>query len=322
MPTPNEQLLDTWIDRSADVFAMVDTEAGRLARDIAEREDQRTLAELLALFAEDMDSALRIRALNRIIALRADAMRQVRERLYRVVERFTEDEGEFISETVGPVQDETKDNYVFTAAFIAVLIDKVMRRPINGWEETFDDLFKVMVARDQERLMRTFERAFAMRRTSTWLAQALRRDFALNAETIHIILHSMVQHARSTVTDLAMASVGGSVRWVSVLDGRTTAICRARSGKIYPAGSGPRPPAHVRCRSIVVPFFKGKGDYIEPTYEQWLKRQTPERVRQILGKTKGDLFLGGDLSLEDMVTAKGRELSLNELRKKKLFDPV
>lgn len=37
------------------------------------------------------------------------------------------------------------------------------------------------------------------------------------------------------------------VRWVSVLDSRTTAVCRARDGKVYEPGKGPRPPAHWNC---------------------------------------------------------------------------
>lgn len=43
-----------------------------------------------------------------------------------------------------------------------------------------------------------------------------------------------------------------AVKWVSTLDTRTTPICRARDGKVFPLESGPRPPAHFRCRSIIV----------------------------------------------------------------------
>jgi SPP1 gp7 family putative phage head morphogenesis protein len=37
------------------------------------------------------------------------------------------------------------------------------------------------------------------------------------------------------------------VQWVSVLDHRTSDICRANDGKIFPKNEGPRPPAHVNC---------------------------------------------------------------------------
>jgi hypothetical protein len=71
----------------------------------------------------------------------------------------------------------------------------------------------------------------------------------------------------------------------------------------------------------VLPYFEGKGEYEEPTYSDWPRKQTPERVREILGKTKGDMFLRGELSLDDMVTAKGRELTLKELAAKRTAAP-
>lgn len=62
------------------------------------------------------------------------------------------------------------------------------------------------------------------------------------------------------------------MQWVSVLDGRTSAVCRARDGKFAPIGDNVlpkglprlvppevRPPAHPNCRSIVVPVFDAKG---------------------------------------------------------------
>lgn len=47
------------------------------------------------------------------------------------------------------------------------------------------------------------------------------------------------------------------LRWLSVLDGRTTRLCGSRDGNIYPVSSGPRPPAHWNCRSTMVPVVKG-----------------------------------------------------------------
>src|SRR5215207_5040514 len=37
------------------------------------------------------------------------------------------------------------------------------------------------------------------------------------------------------------------IRWVSTLDSKTSPVCRARDGKVYPVDSGPRPPAHINC---------------------------------------------------------------------------
>lgn len=317
MTTPNEKLADEFIQRAIDVFGMSETEARILARDFAAEDDKGTLAALIALFLATNDPMARFYAIERILDARAKSLERVRERMYRLLEGFAQNEGEFVSETVGPVQEETSDNNVFTAAFIGVLINRILQRPLSGGEEKFDDIFKELVTRDRARIERTLARAFIGQRGVQSLTQLLGKDFSDTAETIHIVFHGMVQHARSVTLDLAMAAVNGSVRWVSVLDGRTTAVCRSRSGKIYPPGVGPRPPAHVRCRSIVVPYLPGQGEYQEPTYAEWLGKQTPERVRQILGTTKGDMFLRGELSLDDMVTAKGRVLTLKELAAKR-----
>ena len=39
----------------------------------------------------------------------------------------------------------------------------------------------------------------------------------------------------------------GTVEWSSVLDSRTSTICRTLDGDIFPVDSGPRPPAHPNC---------------------------------------------------------------------------
>lgn len=58
------------------------------------------------------------------------------------------------------------------------------------------------------------------------------------------------------------------LRWTSVLDGRTSAVCRGRDGMVTPIGgrevpagvrklvpAGARPPAHINCRSTMVPVL-------------------------------------------------------------------
>lgn len=52
------------------------------------------------------------------------------------------------------------------------------------------------------------------------------------------------------------------------------------------------------------------------TYQDWLKKQPVERQDDILGKTKGQLFRKGGLTLERFVDRNGRELNLAELRAK------
>jgi SPP1 gp7 family putative phage head morphogenesis protein len=106
------------------------------------------------------------------------------------------------------------------------------------------------------------------------------------------------------------------VRWSSILDSRTTPVCRARDGKVYPVGEGPRPPAHIRCRSTTVAVLVGESDAPpEETYQGWLKRQPTAVQDDVLGKAKGQLFRKGGVDLDRFVDRSGKELTLDQLRK-------
>ena len=97
---------------------------------------------------------------------------------------------------------------------------------------------------------------------------ATRRNF-------QAILASGIAHVHNSVSEKFWdrnPQVYKYLQWVAVLDGRTSAICRARDGKFAPLGKnkvpdgfpkldppGARPPAHVNCRSIMVPVFDANG---------------------------------------------------------------
>lgn len=76
----------------------------------------------------------------------------------------------------------------------------------------------------------------------------------------------------------ANADLLEGVQWVSVLDGRTSAICRSRDGMVFPVGQGPRPPAHWRCRSVMVAAFDAEA--IVPT-RPFVRDARTRREREI-----------------------------------------
>jgi len=124
------------------------------------------------------------------------------------------------------------------------------------------------------------------------------------------------------------------VMWVSVLDSRTTPICQSRDGKVYLVGQGPRPPAHINCRSVITPITKSWRalgipiDEISPgtrasvngqvpatlTYGEWLKNQPLADIQEALGVTKAKLFLDGGLTVDKFVDRTGHAYTLDELR--------
>lgn len=93
-----------------------------------------------------------------------------------------------------------------------------------------------------------------------------------NAEAV---MRTAINHvstaARAEVWD-ANADIIYALRWTATLDGRTSAVCRARDGDLAMQGGNPlpkgaqalsppdaRPPAHINCRSVMVAVFSPEG---------------------------------------------------------------
>ena len=158
-------------------------------------------------------------------------------------------------------------------------------------------------------------------------------------------VRTAVTHTTSRAREILFdenTNVIKGVMWVSTLDGRTSLICQARDGQVYPVNSGPRPPAHPNCRSTTTPILRSANDIgiskkaLPPgtrasmggqvpgdlTYQQWLARQDKGFIQDVLGPSRADLFLKGDVSLDKFVRDDGSVLTLEQLKKteSKAFD--
>lgn len=128
-----------------------------------------------------------------------------------------------------------------------------------------------------------------------------------------------------------------SVMWRSTLDGRTSEICQARDGMEWDVNEDhPTPPAHPNCRSVIVPVIKSLAELglsgiklPEGTrasmngqvpaglnYNDWLAQQPREFIDEVLGPTRAQAFVGGDLTLDKFVDDIGHRLTLAELEAK------
>jgi hypothetical protein len=134
------------------------------------------------------------------------------------------------------------------------------------------------------------------------------------------------------------------VRWLSTLDSHTCVQCAALDNAAWDLGGKPilatriefmTPPAHFACRCVLSPIpktFRDIGLNIdEPdegtrassegpvpastTFDDFLRRQTPAFINKTLGKERAALFLAGKITLRDLISGTGREITLDELRK-------
>lgn len=146
------------------------------------------------------------------------------------------------------------------------------------------------------------------------------------------VSNGTVTNARSTFFE-QNDDIFDGVMWVSVLDDRTSAICQSLDGTVFPVDEGPRPPAHINCRSEVVPIVKDweemgledlgpgtreamNGEVPETmTYDDWLRTQSAEVQNEILGPSRGEIFREGEVTLDKFVDNSGRLYSLDDLEK-------
>lgn len=101
-------------------------------------------------------------------------------------------------------------------------------------------------------------------------------------------------------------------RFVATLDARTTAICRANDGKVFPIGTGPRPPLHFNCRSLRVPVLSSEAIGQRParahTQRQLLDEFADEEGIERVGK-RADLPRGYKQAFDDFARQRIRDLT-------------
>ena len=136
------------------------------------------------------------------------------------------------------------------------------------------------------------------------------------------------------------------LQWVSTLDGRTTVICAARSGKVWTLpGYKPKghdipwnggPPAHWSCRSTVIPVLKtwremgiDKDELPSSTrasmdgqvasdlsFDTFLRNKPTSFSDEMLGVGRAKLWRDGKITLSELLNSQGQAITLAELREK------
>ena len=179
---------------------------------------------------------------------------------------------------------------------------------------------------------------------SQTIARRVRDVGQVSRRSAETITRTAVNHiSNAAQTDLAKSNPGliKAYRWESVLDGRTSSICRSNDGRTFkPAEAQGKLPAHLNCRSRMAPvtyadraFQKIPGRErtsmtgqvpADTNYNQWLTGQSAKFQNEVLGPTRAKLFRQGDLPLDKMVDRSGREYTLAELRSRngELFDEL
>lgn len=191
--------------------------------------------------------------------------------------------------------------------------------PANGM--TISEMLRSFGDRSSTEVIRRLMVGYANGETTNEVMSAIAGDptvnyrdglFAkLNAQNTALVAIALQQ--LSNLSQAAVASVHfNRYQWVSILDSRTTPICRERNGNIYTYGDGPLPPAHYGCRSKDVPLVGDELHDIPDTFDEWLRTQPEAVLTSMLGASLAAKVIDEDPSVTD--------LTLNDVTKNLTLD--
>lgn len=130
--------------------------------------------------------------------------------------------------------------------------------------------------------------------------------------------------------------------WVAALDIRTCPLCAVRDGKQWTLEGKPighsipfqAPPIHFNDRCTLIAVTKtpqelginvndlpetlrasATGMTTDKTFDAWLKRQPQNKIEEVLGKGRAELWINGKITFEQLFK-KGIPLTLEELKAK------
>lgn len=173
---------------------------------------------------------------------------------------------------------------------------------------TADIVARIKIAYADKQNMRDFTRELVGTKDFNFrdgLNRKLKRNWSTAIQTI-------IQHVSSTVSFKLQSLASPTYTWCSILDGRTSDICRERNGQVYEYRNGPRPPAHWNCRSFTVPITVVAIEDM-PTFYTWVKRQPNGIQDDVLGPARGRELRTGFLKSEDLPGFdRTRPLTVNE----------
>lgn len=178
--------------------------------------------------------------------------------------------------------------------------------------------------------------------TTQQMVRRLRASESTTRRSAEALVRTHVNHVANQARGQlykANEDIIDGLRWTATLDGRTSHICRARDGQVFPVDDGPRPPAHPNCRSIMTPVLKswaqlakpgalkpgrGAGD-IDKLFQKNLRRQgfTKAQAKRIKRNTRASMNgqVPGDLTYQDWLKRQPKEFQNDVLgpTKAKLF---
>lgn len=332
MMNSNEQILDAIIRRAV---ALEQYKNGSVRR-ILKVLNQSTFPDVQFTLTNELDKikteGQRRRLIEKIDRLYNEGIAAAREALNTELGLFAKQETKWTKLTIESAIP-AELNVTLLQPSAAQIRNAWLGKPFDGF--LLRDYWKQINARQKQFLRQQLAIGFAEGESVPQMVRRVRGGFDGTRRQVTAVVRTAVTHTSTAVRDELYSEntdLIKGVRWVSTLDGRTTLICMGLDGKVYKVGEGPRPPAHIGCRSTTTPELKSlrelgfKGQFSEATrasmngqtaermtYPQWLRTQTKEQQNKILGPSRARLWRGNRLTIDKFTNNQRQVLTLDQL---------
>jgi SPP1 gp7 family putative phage head morphogenesis protein len=348
--TANERLIDRAVRHAVYLERLKTGEARRIIAFLNSQlfpDIARILRARLALIDErGIDTGPftteRLRALATDIEVAASVrLGDIRDRQFTAFDQLGETEVAFAVKTM---TQSLPFAFSFAGVDYPILRAAIRERPLQGriLGEWYGDLSKSLRSRIEQQIRigvaqsETIDQ-LVRRLVGTRAAQYTDGVFETTRREARSLVRTAVNHISSQSRELVYeenSDFVSGVLIVATLDTRTTEICMAQDGRVYPINEGWRPPGHFNCRTTTTPVLRGwkafglsdppastrasmNGQVPETlTYGPWLRRQSAGVQDEALGPTRAALFRSGKVEIDRFVGADDRTLNLNELRQR------
>lgn len=282
MATANEKLFDEFVKQQVQLMRMSRGEIGVLMRVIGEA-DAELHGRLVSQLKNIRGSGRSVNFTTKQYKAMVQSFRKTRASMLKLAGKDIE---RIMSETVkveldaslAILRNATPVQINFAAPSLTATRELTAGSPFGSVNsmQTLEQWIGTVAIADSNRLVATLQAGFAQGETIPQIEARLNDAFELTKQNVNIIVRTGINHASNTARGEVFkenSDVISALRWTSTLDGRTSAICRDRDGRMGPADgtasmdgvpephlSPPdaTPPAHPRCRSTKIALLDGQ----------------------------------------------------------------
>ena len=268
-------------------------------------------SEILELYEELGEDCEQILASQKSIATK-DAYNLIMKAIKEGVNLFGEKLEDKLNAEAEKVKNKETD---FLKALYPSLVigdiatSKVLFAPIDN-----RDTVKQFVERTKKNIIRTYDNAA---RSGYLFGQSTQDVKTMTESNLKQVergmengIHSAVTSYAKTTDRIVFLKNEKEVVWCSVLDGFECIVCGSLHGTRYKSVSEAPGLQHFGCRCVLMPSDEVTEPM--PTYEEYLEDLSDEEQREILGKSRYEMWKNDGISLRKFIN-NGRKLRLDEI---------